>query len=1013
MASCGRAYARTGNQLLCGEGITTCSQGVWGECIINTAVTLTPDLDALALGGPTECTANPCDPSCKTFTDEPGGLGLDPETDGLIENDSGITLPGDTGPGGPPLGGGFGCMGGAYPATTDACAHHLCEVGDVLDPTCDEVPGTTTTVTLFTESFSSGNTAGWTLDSSWSIGKAQSSTGHTTGNGDPANDTTSTSDDNIAGTELGGTIGGPIVIYSDSFANLNDWSETGDGDWNTESLHSSWGYPWSGSGSPAAHSDNCDDQCTITLTNAINLSSYSSATLELLRFLDSSLDSGEYLRLQASNNNGASWNTLATWSGGSHDDNEWHSETFDLSGYLVNRFKLRFVTKQSDTSEHVHVDDVKITVPPPNETRWLVSPAFDATAASGDVTLEFRRWLNIEGPSSRTAKIEVYNGNSWVNIWTNSSAVSDNSWSTQTIDLTSYKNSAMRLRFGWSGAATSKVSGWNLDDIVVTGTHTTPTAPGCVAAVCAADPSCCDSAWHADCLALIEDECQISCAIDTSNDQCVACYEDPTGTIDFDGDGFSPSQGDCRECDAAVNPGAFDLANNGVDDDCDGTIDNGFIACDGALPAGGDAWTHAKAMGLCRVATEDSWGLLEASFVRADGVTPCNDSKQYYLVKDFGSGNRPTEGSQMVVYSSGTARDKADPGWIQPNGNGYDAGTTSTPAHSIPAAAGCSAGAPGRDSCGLKLKIRAPTNANSFSFNFNFFTSEYPEWLCTAYNDAFVAYYYGSLNTASNKNISFDSLGNPVSVNNGFFEIPGWPPPSSGSHALLNGSGYDGVCGNNHSGTTYRWNSICGGATGWLQTSAPVAPGEEITLHFSIWDTGDHKWDSAVLLDNFAWSAAAATVETGRYEPGEDTSKPLTPSSFIRDYSAAGVCGEDEVPVWSLWSWSASTPSDSSIHFYVTAADSAAGLDSAPEDPLVFSDPPGPSALVGQNAIASAAEPGTQTGSVLVSESLTRHGRFPNAEYVRIRSHLVPSTDGYTPPVLQNWNLQLSCAEAE
>src|SRR5690606_22610217 len=136
---------------------------------------------------------------------------------------------------------------------------------------------------------------------------------------------------------------------------------------------------------------------------------------------------------------------------------------------------------------------------------------------------------------------------------------------------------------------------------------------------------------------------------------------------------------------------------------------------------------------------------------------------------------------------------------------------------------------------------------------------------------------------------------------------------------------------NNHSGSTYRWNSICGGATGWLFTNAPVSPGEEITLHFSIWDTGDHQWDSAVLLDNFAWSAAEASIETGRYEPGSSSAQPLEPASFQRDYDATGLCNEDEDVVWTLWSWSATTPADSSIEFYVRTADSLAGLDTAPE----------------------------------------------------------------------------------
>jgi hypothetical protein len=51
-------------------------------------------------------------------------------------------------------------------------------------------------------------------------------------------------------------------------------------------------------------------------------------------------------------------------------------------------------------------------------------------------------------------------------------------------------------------------------------------------------------------------------------------------------------------------------------------------------------------------------------------------------------------------------------------------------------------------------------------------------------------------------------------------------------------------------------------ATGWLQTQAPVKPGDTITLLFTIWDSGDGVLDSTVLVDNFQWSADAAQDTT-------------------------------------------------------------------------------------------------------------------------------------------------------
>jgi hypothetical protein len=124
-------------------------------------------------------------------------------------------------------------------------------------------------------------------------------------------------------------------------------------------------------------------------------------------------------------------------------------------------------------------------------------------------------------------------------------------------------------------------------------------------------------------------------------------------------------------------------------------------------------------------------------------------------------------------------------------------------------------------------------------------------------------------------NISFDSKKNPVSVNNAFFDRCS---PSSG---LTSPQGYCTFPSNTYcaggdgelQGTGfYDPSTYCGetgqdsggGMTGWLTTTAPVKPGETITLEFMVWDTGDHIFDSSVLLDNWTWSPTDTTVSTGR-----------------------------------------------------------------------------------------------------------------------------------------------------
>ena len=95
-------------------------------------------------------------------------------------------------------------------------------------------------------------------------------------------------------------------------------------------------------------------------------------------------------------------------------------------------------------------------------------------------------------------------------------------------------------------------------------------------------------------------------------------------------------------------------------------------------------------------------------------------------------------------------------------------------------------------------------------------------------------------------NISFDSQTNPVSVNVAFFEVcQGCPLGTS----EMQGTGFN------------TWNDA--GATGWLQSQAPVKGGDEFIVRWTIWDTGDGNYDSTALVDNFEWIANGGTVVVG------------------------------------------------------------------------------------------------------------------------------------------------------
>jgi hypothetical protein len=160
------------------------------------------------------------------------------------------------------------------------------------------------------------------------------------------------------------------------------------------------------------------------------------------------------------------------------------------------------------------------------------------------------------------------------------------------------------------------------------------------------------------------------------------------------------------------------------------------------------------------------------------------------------------------------------------------------------------------DSVVLRLQIRVPTNAQALSFDFKFYTSEYAEYVCQAYNDSFVTLLdtKAPLDPKQNKNVSFGPGGDPINVNSAFFQAcapdTGWNGKAFAcplGTAELAGTGFEAVA-------PALGKFAQNGATDWLRTTAPVVPGEEITIRFAIWNVGDHWLPSTVLVDNWQWS---------------------------------------------------------------------------------------------------------------------------------------------------------------
>ncbi len=390
--------------------------------------------------------------------------------------------------------------------------------------------------------------------------------------------------------------------------------------------------------------------------------------------------------------------------------------------------------------------------------------------------------------------------------------------------------------------------------------------------------------------------------------------------VDSDGDGWTPAAGDC--CDrpeqcadpATVNPGAYEVLDNGVDDDCDG-VSAGPVAetCDQGLPSStGKPDAMARALGVCHVALDSDplperrWGLLSAQLLRADG-SALADLRAATVRPGFGKVT-PTEGASLVVLSTGIAADgqQTDPG---PNGgspNSKLASSSHTPSSKVslttPVAAGSvddwfaavrepikKAGSlpllpdcPGQssgdayDSVVLRLRLRAPTNALSVRLRVRFLSSEFPQNVCTSFNDQFLAL------------LDAPDVDNGPDRNLGVYRDPQgvqWPASlplartslldrcdtlaskcwmSNTSISPLACSAGPGELADTGLASLGTPADPCshGASTGWLTVAGNVAPGQTAELRIALWDVGDSLFDSIALLDGLTWDTSPVTAGT-------------------------------------------------------------------------------------------------------------------------------------------------------
>jgi uncharacterized repeat protein (TIGR01451 family) len=252
------------------------------------------------------------------------------------------------------------------------------------------------------------------------------------------------------------------------------------------------------------------------------------------------------------------------------------------------------------------------------------------------------------------------------------------------------------------------------------------------------------------------------------------------------------------------------------------------------------------------ILANNSW-LLSSSYTDTDN----SGHRQAGVFSSLGT-MLPTEGSDFALFSTGIAgadivtTDGTEPG--DERGSWFGAGQYGYP----------------RDSATLTMELEVPEYMHYLYYDVQFFSTEYPDYIGTSYNDVFT--------------VTVDSPSCGVSdyyfdVNSGYFTLDSDDIPGTGFDIYAR-SGYPS--GVDWVDTTPRSGAADGGASDLIPVGGethPVSPNEIITVTIDITDTGDNQFDSAAFIDNLMFTGFAKTeiiarktvtdLNGGQAEPGD------------------------------------------------------------------------------------------------------------------------------------------------
>ena len=133
------------------------------------------------------------------------------------------------------------------------------------------------------------------------------------------------------------------------------WTEDAQNDWFRTTSHQH-----ADDGPASACVDGRATDATLTTVDNIDVSGSSTVTVDCWWWIDSGLDTGEYLRCEYKLDAG-SWTPLDSLDGNVDTENHWHPLQLDVNTSDKSNMLLRFKGKMSRSNEDAYVDTVKVT----------------------------------------------------------------------------------------------------------------------------------------------------------------------------------------------------------------------------------------------------------------------------------------------------------------------------------------------------------------------------------------------------------------------------------------------------------------------------------------------------------------------------------------------------------------------------------------------------------------------------------------------------------------------------